>query len=129
MYLWEVFMSPLSMLTRDSGVYHWGVMYEDPVTRFDRCWHNTINDPAFENHPGFCVEQLVKYPDGTVSGDTIFVKTNCADRPPLPPDQQDPAYNHPGVPIDRNELQAIFKLMGEKQGDTVTFTNPDLPPT
>ena len=65
----------------------------------------------YELDPHYCVEQLVRYQDGTVSGDTIFVNTDCSDRTPLPPERQDPAYNHPGVPIPRNELARILGAM------------------
>ena len=56
-----------------------------------------------------CVSQGNKAPgsDKTPRGDTIFVRTDCANRKPLPMDQQDPAYNHPGVPLPRDDYEAF----------------------
>ncbi|KAL9604273.1 MAG: hypothetical protein Q9219_000671 [cf. Caloplaca sp. 3 TL-2023] len=46
-------------------------------------------------------------PDGkNVKGATIFVKINCADNKRLPKDQQNPAYNHDGVPAPQSVYDA-----------------------
>ncbi|KAL9594699.1 MAG: hypothetical protein Q9219_006884 [cf. Caloplaca sp. 3 TL-2023] len=45
-------------------------------------------------------------------GDTIFVRTDCGNRRPLPMDVQDPAYNHPGVPLDRGDYEAVSATWG-----------------
>ncbi|KAL8787177.1 MAG: hypothetical protein Q9213_002393 [Squamulea squamosa] len=45
-------------------------------------------------------------------GDTIFVRTDCGTRLPLPMDKQDPAYNHPGVPLDRGDYEAVSATWG-----------------
>ncbi|KAL8995624.1 MAG: hypothetical protein Q9169_004667 [Polycauliona sp. 2 TL-2023] len=45
-------------------------------------------------------------------GDTVFVRTDCGTRLPLPMDMQDPAYNHPGVPLDRGEFEAVSATWG-----------------
>ncbi|KEF57965.1 uncharacterized protein A1O9_05887 [Exophiala aquamarina CBS 119918] len=45
-----------------------------------------------------------------LKGDTIFVRTDCANHEPLPMDQQNPAYRHPGVamPHDIREAYTAF---------------------
>ncbi|KAL8770091.1 MAG: hypothetical protein Q9209_004129 [Squamulea sp. 1 TL-2023] len=45
-------------------------------------------------------------------GDTIFVRTDCGTRLPLPMDLQDPAYNHSGVPLDRGDYDAVSATWG-----------------
>ena len=49
----------------------------------------------------YCQSQLKRHPDGTVDGDTIFVRTDCSTRKPLPDDKQDDIYKRPGVPLPR----------------------------
>lgn len=65
--------------------------------------------------PNFCGNEPKRNADGTADGDTIFVRTDCATRAPLPNDQQDPVYQNPGVPLDRGVLAAII---GGWQNDT-----------
>lgn len=48
-----------------------------------------------------CVEQLHLNKDGSINGETIFVRTNCGTRMPLGKEKQDPVYQKPGVPLDR----------------------------
>ncbi|PKS11137.1 hypothetical protein jhhlp_002898 [Lomentospora prolificans] len=49
----------------------------------------------------FCQSQLKRHSDGTVDGDTIFVRTDCSTRAPLPADKQDDIYKRPGVALPR----------------------------
>ncbi|KAI0517622.1 hypothetical protein F5B22DRAFT_603557 [Xylaria bambusicola] len=46
--------------------------------------------------------------NGQADGETIFVKTDCTTREPLPLDQQDPIYQQPGVPLDRGLVASIL---------------------
>ncbi len=57
-----------------------------------------------------CLTDRQTYKDGgwfpwtkqsTIRGDTVFVRTDCSNRQRLPLDQQDPAYNNPGVSLDQ----------------------------
>jgi hypothetical protein len=60
-----------------------------------------------------CVEQLRLNRDGSIDGETIFVRTDCGTRMPLGKDKQDPVYQKPGVPLDRG-LQESWALTWEK---------------
>ena len=53
----------------------------------------TNNDGGFFSNP-------------TTKGDTIFVKTDCGTREPLPMEDQDPAYQHAGVALPRAMYEA-----------------------
>ncbi|KAH7370080.1 hypothetical protein BKA65DRAFT_471313 [Rhexocercosporidium sp. MPI-PUGE-AT-0058] len=48
-------------------------------------------------------------PGGLGKGDTVFVRTDCANRQPFPPAQQNPAYNHPGVALPRSIYEAYSR--------------------
>ena len=57
--------------------------------------NHCINYKSFGN---ICTTQTYRSGDGKlVLGDTIFIRTNCANRERLPMDQQDPAYRWDGV--------------------------------
>ncbi|KAJ6190269.1 hypothetical protein N7519_000290 [Penicillium mononematosum] len=58
----------------------------------------------------YCVDDLRRYPDGTVDGETIFVYTDCTTRLPLPMDQQTSIYRLPGVALDRGERSSAQVL-------------------
>ncbi|KAI1176529.1 hypothetical protein F4777DRAFT_262066 [Nemania sp. FL0916] len=45
---------------------------------------------------------------GQADGETIFVRTDCGTRQPLPADQQDPVYQKPGVPLDRGVVAQML---------------------
>jgi hypothetical protein len=51
----------------------------------------------------YCVDDLRRYSDGTIDGETIFVYTDCVTRLPLPMDQQSSIYRLPGVAMDRGD--------------------------
>lgn len=52
----------------------------------------------------YCVDDLRRYPDGTVDGVTIFVYTDCITRLPLPmAEQTSRIFRLPGVALDRSE--------------------------
>lgn len=53
-----------------------------------------------------CVDDQRLNSDGTVDSETIFVKTDCVTRQPLP-DGQDPVYGQPGVPLDRGQYDIM----------------------
>ncbi|CAG7998852.1 unnamed protein product [Penicillium nalgiovense] len=75
-------------------------------TEAHRCvgdMHTSIN---------YCVDDLRRYPDGTVDGETIFVYTDCMTRFPLPMDQQTSIYRLPGVALDRGEHFSAQDLGG-----------------
>lgn len=61
----------------------------------------------------YCAGQLWKNSDGTVDSETIFVKTDCNNRQPLPVDQQDAIYQKPGVPIDHGLYIAFADAWGD----------------
>ncbi|KUJ17615.1 uncharacterized protein LY89DRAFT_733454 [Mollisia scopiformis] len=63
----------------------------------------------------YCASEARKNSDGTVDGETIFVKTDCNTREPLPADEQDPVYQNPGVPMDRGVLTTMI-LSWPEQG-------------
>jgi hypothetical protein len=46
--------------------------------------------------------------DKSPDGETLFVKTDCTNRQPLDPSQQDPVYAHPGVPLDRGAVANLI---------------------
>ncbi|TVY31265.1 hypothetical protein LOCC1_G008877 [Lachnellula occidentalis] len=60
-----------------------------------------------------CMEQLHLNKDGSIDGETIFVRSDCATRMPLGKDKQDPVYQQPGVPLDRG-LQESWASTWEK---------------
>lgn len=61
-------------------------------------------DPS-KTTPNFCSTQPYRSADGTqVLGDTVFVYTDCSNHQRLPMEQQDPAYNHPGVPQPQSDF-------------------------
>lgn len=67
-----------------------------------------------EDISNMCGSQPKLNKDGTVDGDTIFVRTNCATREPLPLDKQDPVYQKPGVPLDRGQVASILSKGSQK---------------
>ncbi|MDI1490506.1 MAG: hypothetical protein OHK93_001710 [Ramalina farinacea] len=79
-----------------------------------REFHDTqciITGDKTSTDPNFCVSQPQNYPDGKASGDVVFVYTDCGTREPLPKEQQDPAYQHDGVPLPRAQLMGILKQL------------------
>jgi hypothetical protein len=58
----------------------------------------------------YCVDDLRRYPDGTIDGVTIFVYTECMTRLPLPMAQQSSIYRLPGVALDRGEYSLAQKF-------------------
>ncbi|KAM0814443.1 hypothetical protein AB5N19_00233 [Seiridium cardinale] len=58
-----------------------------------------------------------KNSDGSVDGETIFVRTDCGDRSPLPADEQDPVYQKPGVALDRGSITAMIDSWEEDSCD------------
>ena len=65
-----------------------------------------------------CADDIRLNPDGTADTETIFVKTNCNDRTPLPPNEQDPIYQNPGVPLDRGLYAALASEWAQVQPTT-----------
>ncbi|KAI0803524.1 hypothetical protein GGR55DRAFT_700080 [Xylaria sp. FL0064] len=51
--------------------------------------------------------------DGKADGETIFVRTDCATRQPLPLDQQDPVYQRHGVPLDRGLVATMLNTWAQ----------------
>ncbi|KAK5062886.1 hypothetical protein LTR84_004961 [Exophiala bonariae] len=49
-----------------------------------------------------------------LKGDTIFVRTNCADHTPLPMDKQNQAYRHPGVAMPRAIREAYTSFFTQQ---------------
>jgi hypothetical protein len=76
-----------------------------------------VCDGGFENIANFCGNQVRRNPDGSSDGDTIFVRTDCATREPLPNDRQDPIYQKPGVPLDRGTLKSILESWQDNSCD------------
>ena len=62
----------------------------------------------------YCASQLRRNPDDTVDGETIFVRTNCDTRMPLPDDKQDPTYQKPGVALERSAQQQWANTFGRQ---------------
>ncbi|KAK9418565.1 hypothetical protein SUNI508_08053 [Seiridium unicorne] len=58
-----------------------------------------------------------KNSDGSVDGETIFVRKDCGDRRPLPADEQDPVYQKPGVALDRGSIAAMIDSWEEDSCD------------
>lgn len=57
----------------------------------------------------FCATEMKKQRDGMQDTETIFVRTNCADRMPLPADQQDQIFQkHPELLLDRGVVASKF---------------------
>ncbi|KAJ5159063.1 uncharacterized protein N7500_008714 [Penicillium coprophilum] len=75
-------------------------------TRANRCMNymHTIQN--------YCVDDLRRYSDSTVDGETIFVYTDCMTRRPLPMDQQSSTYSLPGVALDWDEHSSVSALGG-----------------
>ncbi|PKY08632.1 hypothetical protein P168DRAFT_278197 [Aspergillus campestris IBT 28561] len=82
--------------------------------------HWCIND--YKTTGNVCGDELRLNPDGSVDGETIFVRTNCENRMPLPAKEQDAVYQKPGVPMDRGTQEAWAKAWGN--GD-LTAANED----
>lgn len=72
----------------------------------------------------FCADQLKLNGDGKSDGDTIFVKTDCGTRMPLDPSQQDPAYQKPGVPLDRGTAEAWAAVWADT--DSISASSDDV---
>ena len=72
----------------------------------------------------FCADQLRRNDDKTVDGDTVFVKTDCGTRMPLDPSEQDPAYQKPGVPLDRGTAAAFAAAWADV--DTISASANDV---
>src|SRR5690606_29527433 len=87
----------------------WPQLYCSP--RRDR-WETTGN---------YCATQLRRHPDGTVDGDTIFVKTDCDTRMPRPMEEQDEAYRREGVALPRTTQMDMADTFA-KQADGVMKT-------
>ncbi|KAL2834380.1 hypothetical protein BDW59DRAFT_156312 [Aspergillus cavernicola] len=51
-------------------------------------------------------------PDGTVNGETIFVRTDCSNWMPLPMEEQDLVYQKPGVALDSGVYEAYANAWG-----------------
>ncbi|CAI6334418.1 unnamed protein product [Periconia digitata] len=66
-----------------------------------------------------CAEQLHRDSDGSVDGETIFVRTDCGTRMPLAKDKQDPVYQKPGVPMDRGLQEAFAQTFKKDDVDGV----------
>ncbi|OIW29092.1 hypothetical protein CONLIGDRAFT_670791 [Coniochaeta ligniaria NRRL 30616] len=67
-----------------------------------------VDRDPIQNIQNFCSGSAWNNPDGTADGETIFVRTDCANRAPLDMDQQDPVYQNPGVALDRGKLAAMI---------------------
>ena len=90
----------------------------------------------FHTDANLCVTDRQTYTDGswfpwgksnTIRGDTIFVKTDCANRQRLPLNQQDPAYQHPGVALDQGlyDRYATFWEQGVENQVVALIVNND----
>jgi hypothetical protein len=84
------------MSTADIG-YQGPYGHQQPYCKWP--YHNTQN---------VCAPEPWKNSDGTVDGETVFVKTDCGNRQPLHLDQQDAVYQQPGVPMDRGEYLSLI---------------------
>jgi hypothetical protein len=84
---------------------------------------------ASSNIGNFCASEARKNDDGSVDSETIFVKTDCSTREPLPLDQQDPVYQKPGVPMDRGLLATLLSTWSDAgtSSDPGTSSTPPLP--
>ncbi|PLN85513.1 hypothetical protein BDW42DRAFT_160637 [Aspergillus taichungensis] len=74
--------------------------------------------------PNVCAQELRHNSDGTVDGETIFVRTHCDNRMPLPSGDQDPVYQKPGVPMDRGMQEAWAETWGKED---LTAADKDSP--
>lgn len=75
-----------------------------------------ICDPDKVGTKNVCAEQPTKRPGfgDEPAGDTIFVRVDCSNHQPLPAEHQDPAYNHEGVPLRREEFEAHADFFNPK---------------
>lgn len=71
-----------------------------------------------------CAQELRHNSDGSVDGETIFVRTHCDNRMPLPSGDQDPVYQKPGVPMDRGMQEAWAETWGKED---LTAADKDSP--
>src|ERR1700712_1932154 len=62
---------------------------------------------GYTNTGNFCALQYRRNSDDTVDGETIFVKTDCQTRVPLPMEQQDLIYRNKGVAYERGMYGAF----------------------
>ena len=76
----------------------------------------------------YCASEARKNSDGSVDGETIFVKTDCNTREPLPLDEQDPVYQNPGVPMDRGLLSTILSSWSDPGPAPSAPSTPPPPP-
>lgn len=80
-----------------------------------------------------CVTQTTKRPGvagDAPAGDTIFVRVDCSNHKPLPMDQQDPAYRHEGVPLEREEYEALAEYFdgGDRLKSSIECRTSDASP-
>lgn len=59
-----------------------------------------------------------------VIGSTVFVYTDCGTNERLPMEVQDPAYNHPGVPLPQAKYAAQFQTCNCQNEDGCTPDSP-----
>lgn len=77
---------------------------------------NTFECAKQTNIGNQCFSQQKLNPDKSVDSETIFVHTDCGTREPLDDSQQDPVWNHDGVPLDRQSYDIIaanWQAIGE----------------
>ncbi|KAI4240643.1 MAG: hypothetical protein L6R40_005010 [Gallowayella cf. fulva] len=83
----------LPLLEETCGVATLGEPTENSTTK--GCGYDITED--------HCVTRSSYVPDGkSIKGATIFVKIDCSNNQRLPMDQQNPAYNHEGVPAPQS---------------------------
>jgi hypothetical protein len=110
------------LLTSSSGSITDGLTYEPnpwgPIP-FYKC-------EAKETLGNICTDVQRLNSDGTVDAETIFVKTDCGTREPLPLEQQDPVYQKPGVPLDRGTY-SLMAAGWDNIGPASTVPEPSQP--
>lgn len=62
-----------------------------------------------QNDRDFCGKAPKLQFDGRMDGTTIFVKTDCVTRKPLPMEDQDPIFRQPGVPLSRGDVTSMIR--------------------
>lgn len=57
-------------------------------------------------------------------GDTIFIRTDCSNREPLPMDKQNPAYCHPGVAMPHGIREAYTSFWSQQKAVSSLAIDP-----
>ncbi|KAL8676255.1 MAG: hypothetical protein Q9186_007216 [Xanthomendoza sp. 1 TL-2023] len=99
------------------------------------CGIATLGEPAENATTKGCGYDITEEHCGTrpsytpnfksIKGATVFVKIDCANNKRLPMDQQNPAYNHEGVPAPQEVYEAWIADLPEKPQQATKTSSQD----